>query len=696
MPFLSITSNFRNLKFNSGRRYIPSTTPSFTTVLDLQTAFTNLQFGNDRPGYGSSGLPYIQTQIPGELGSPGLFKPIFRPTSTGNLDYPIRGGDVKFQVGQESFTLSNNIDSIRIQKFFKDAPRGEAFINKQIGLQLTNPKIETGNVLFGLGQSAPFPGLLENTRVYNQGRNTLAQVKTAGTGGHALRHGLVPFAAYQKHYYAMVNEQNVNNSPNTNRLVNLNALKMTTSTSPFVNPENVLDINLVNTLGISLNRNQLFQYLGGPGSTYGVGSTSIKRVVDTTKLGKSEKAYASRNAMTYDKLRVQSINNITDGRATKNIQDFRTFTSTLIPEGSVWGNEENPLKYTIDNRFYVSSGNYKADKLNRSLPFLFENSQAPWEVGNETQKSDNDDIIKFVFECVSNEDPSYSIALFFRAFLTAGITDNNSAQLNSFKYAGRGENFYTYQGFDRSITFSFRIAAGSKQELVPMYNRLNALVSQVYPDYSYNGIMRAPLVKITIGDYIYRTPGFLESVNITVDNGTPWEIGSVEDKSLQLPQVIDVAVSFRPILDELPRRLGTSLTYQSTEIALNQDEISGLAKDIYTINANSAPQILANGKNGKDSIILKDPYYRVGNGNSYKTRQATLEEAENESLRVAEARFDARQIAEIEAASQDSDSYWKKIAADERRDEYYKKLNSMPLGSAERNQYVAEYGHLGN
>lgn len=573
MPFLNITSNFRNLKFNSGRRYIPSTTPSFTTVLDLQSALTSLQFGNDRPGYGSSGLPYIQTQIPNEPLSPGLFKPIFRPGSTGNLDYPVRGGDIDFQVGQETFTLSNKIDSVRIQKFFKDAPRGLSFINKQIGLQLTNPKIETGNVLFGLGQGAPFPGILENTRVYNQGRNTLAQVSVSGTGGHALRHGLVPFAAYQKHYYAMVNEQNINNEQSTNRLVNLNALKMTTSVSPFVNPQNVVDINLVNTLGISLNRNLLFQYLGGPGSTYGIGSTSIKRVVDTTQLGKTVKPLAGRNAMTYDKIKLQTINNITDGVATKNIQDFREQnTEPYIP----WGSDK-----TIDQRFYVPTGRKYQDRLNLLKPFIFDNSTLPWGVSTDGNSS-SDDLIKFVFEAISNDNPSQSIALFFRAFLTAGITDNNLSKLNPINYAGRGETFYTYQGFERNIGFSFRIAAESEQELIPIYNRLNALLSQVYPDYSSQGFMRAPLVRITIGDYIYRMPGFIDSINITVDNGYPWEI----KPDMQLPQVIDVAVSFKPILDELPRRstIRKDISVQDTEFATT----------ITTAITKDNPQIIAN------------------------------------------------------------------------------------------------------
>jgi len=582
MPFIQLRSNFRNLKFNSGTSYVPSTTPNFTTLLDLQTTLTGLKFGNDQPGYGSSNLPYIQTQIPGEPLSPGTFKPIFRTQSTGNADFPIRGGDINLQSGQQSFTISSRIDAERIKRFFNDAPRGRIFLEKQIGLQLTNPKIETGNVLFGLAQSDPLPGIIENTRLYNNGRNTLAQVRAMGSGAHALRHGLVPFAPFQKHYYAIVNQQNIDGNfigTSQNRLVNLNTLKMTTGVSPFVNSENVFDISRINALGISLNRNLLFQYLGGPGSVYGAGSTTIPRVVDTTRLRSS-------TSMTYDQLKSQKVNNITEGKATTNIQDFRNQLPGLAGKYVPW------IK-TVDQRFYVSPGNYK-DKLNKLYPFVFENSKAPWEI----DKENTDDLIKFVFEAIDNDNPNLSTAIFFRAFLTAGITDNNSAQLNAFKYLGRGENFYTYQGFDRSIGFSFRIAAGSQEELRPIYNRLNTLISQVYPDYSpKTNIMRAPVVRVTIGDYIYRMPGFLESVNVTVDNNYSWEINQQKDQSGligELPQVLDVQVSFKPIMNELPRRASFTSTVVSTATNAGQETTT----ETLQIETN-VPQLIAN----NDKII---------------------------------------------------------------------------------------------
>ena len=506
-------------------------------LIDLQTNLKNLRFGNDRPGYGSSGLPYIQTIMPDTPNATGTVQPIYRPGSTGGLDFPIRGGQLEFNLGTQSFTVSSKIDRSRIKKFFEDKPRGTAFIQKQVGLQLSNPKIETGNTLFGIPQGIPYPGLLENTRVYNLGQNTLSQVGVSGTGFHAIRHGLVPFNPYQKFYYDIVNKQNVTNQKVSNRLLNLAALKMTTG-DPFANPANVPDINLVNTLGISLNRNMIFQYLGGPSSVYGVGTTTIPRVVDTTKLRSS-------TAMNYDQLLAQKSNL---NNPIPEVQDFRqkiNEASRAIVFNNAWTKEQ-----TVDYRFYVN----KKDKLNLTYPFLFRNDQAPWEIN----KTDTDDLIKFVFEAISNDDPTYSMALFFRAFLTAGITDSNSAQLNSFKYQGRGENFYTYQGFDRTIGFSFRVAAGSRDELRPLYNKVNSLISQVYPDYSpKQGIMRAPIIRMTIGDYLYRVPGFLESVNVNIDNNYPWEVNLEKSQVgdiAQLPQVMDISVSFKPIMDILPKR----------------------------------------------------------------------------------------------------------------------------------------------
>ena len=197
-------------------------------LVELKTNLKSLKFGSDKNGNGSSGLPYIQTKIPGVPDSNGIYNAIWQSLQSGNLDFPIRGGQIDFDLKQQTLSKSGLIDYIRIKKFFEDPTRGPSFIRKQIGLQLANPKIETGRgSFFG---SKEVPGPIENTRLYNGGSNTLEQVKYAGTGTHAVRHGLVPFSPFQSNYYTTVNKQNVAGNylgTKDNRLVLLRELKMT-------------------------------------------------------------------------------------------------------------------------------------------------------------------------------------------------------------------------------------------------------------------------------------------------------------------------------------------------------------------------------------------------------------------------------------------------------------------------------------
>ena len=94
----------------------------------------------------------------------------------------------------------------------------------------------------------------------------------------------------------------------------------------------------------------------------------------------------------------------------------------------------------------------------------------------------------------------------------------------------------------------------------PLYEKLNFLLSTLYPDYAPDtGFMRGNIVRLTIGDLFVRTPGILESLNLTVDDNYPWEIafdepegGSSADMK-ETPQILDVAASFKPILNQLPR-----------------------------------------------------------------------------------------------------------------------------------------------
>jgi hypothetical protein len=118
--------------------------------------------------------------------------------------------------------------------------------------------------------------------------------------------------------------------------------------------------------------------------------------------------------------------------------------------------------------------------------------------------------------------------------------------------------------------------------------------------------MRASLIKLTIGDYLYRVPGFLESVNVTIAQDSTWEI----DDGSQLPHYVDVAISFKPILAQLPQRNTT--TNAVTKI-IRQDESVGmvaastnspLATDTTSTTSNTAAASTnANASTNQDNFI---------------------------------------------------------------------------------------------
>jgi hypothetical protein len=569
-------------------------------LIDLKTDLKNIKFGSDRPGGGSSGLPYIQTRMPPinliMLAGPGNTNPIYRPGTTGNADFPIRGGGPDFNLGTQTFTISSKVDKERIKKFMKDPSRGKIFLDKQIGLQFSNPRVETGKSFQVAPASNILPGLIENTRIYNNGFNTLEQVGFAGTGFHVPRAGVSPFDYASKYYKDIVGAQSLLDAE---RVVDVNRLLILRSLKLASRPTNsIVNINQVNNLGISLNRQLLFNYLGGPESVYGIGATTIKRVEDTSRASKMNTTVA----MTYDNIMEQSLNKVAEGKKSTFIQDYRK-PNVSIP------NREAVYNLTVKGR---------SDKMNALNSFIFDNAKDPWDARRD--KSETKDIIKFVFEAIENNKPSESWAIFFRAYLS-GFNDNHQASINAFKYIGRGEDFYTYQGVSRTIGFSFKIAVGSEQEQRPLYSKLNHLISQVYPDYSDTySIMRAPIIRLTIGDYLHRVAGMLENVSITVDDNVPWEISSNENIK-QLPHIINVQCGFKPIQDFVPRRENSEIanrnipfiTKQSDEYinirpTLGLDTVPATARNLNPIiNSNSPISGIPNlGRNRNQELESSD------------------------------------------------------------------------------------------
>ena len=172
------------------------------------------------------------------------------------------------------------------------------------------------------------------------------------------------------------------------------------------------------------------------------------------------------------------------------------------------------------------------------------------------------DLIRFKFEMVNNDNIGKSDKYETTAFraLLDNIDDNFSANHNTFKYNGRGEEFYTYNSFKRNINFSFKIAATSRHEMMPLYRKLNFLVSNTAPDYGATGRMRTPFVRLTIGSWMDRIPGVINSVNVKWQKDYPWEIsisspeGNIDKHMNVLPHVLDVSVQFTPVHNFLPKK----------------------------------------------------------------------------------------------------------------------------------------------
>lgn len=159
------------------------------------------------------------------------------------------------------------------------------------------------------------------------------------------------------------------------------------------------------------------------------------------------------------------------------------------------------------------------------------------------------DIIPFEFQIFNPEDGGRIKYVYFRAYLDS-FDDNYASSWNATKYIGRAENLYNYTEFDRSVSFSFKLAAHTREELSPLYKKLNYLVGTTAPSYNENrSFMRGVYCRVTIGDYLSTVPGFFENISLNWDINYPWELGLENDISPVpiVPHLLNVNMSFKPV-----------------------------------------------------------------------------------------------------------------------------------------------------
>ena len=160
--------------------------------------------------------------------------------------------------------------------------------------------------------------------------------------------------------------------------------------------------------------------------------------------------------------------------------------------------------------------------------------------------------------------------IIFPALIT-GITDNSSAQYSKTNYIGRPDAVHVYQNRTRSISFNLKVLATNSSELPIIWKKVDALKGLTQPSFkpfffstaagknqqetktTAEEFTRptAPYVYLTIGDMFINTPGYFESVNVTIPESTSWDI---VDGS-QLPHMCDIACTFTYIGKVLPTTL---------------------------------------------------------------------------------------------------------------------------------------------
>jgi hypothetical protein len=146
----------------------------------------------------------------------------------------------------------------------------------------------------------------------------------------------------------------------------------------------------------------------------------------------------------------------------------------------------------------------------------------------------------------------------FRAIIT-GLSDTFSPNWTPVTMIGRADQNYHYTGYARDLQVDFTVYASDRDEMKFIYRKLNALAGYTAPEYDLESIaMKAPWLRITIGDLFLHQPVIITSLSYTLqDSDTTWEINIEQDpEMMQAPHKISVSLGLTPIMDYLPQKGG--------------------------------------------------------------------------------------------------------------------------------------------
>ena len=555
------------------------------------TGFKSLKYGADTINGGDSGQPYIVTDIKSQT------------ITIGNKNGPLN--DLLRSAGVPTIVLSNIlgkdsgfirggfigaanasiIDTVRVGSWILNNP---LWVVKQIGLQFSNPKLEGRKGVRGLitslltGNLGPLTGgLLQPTRIYNAGLNTLAQIPFNAFGGHFNRHGLTPIMADSDKYESIVTD---NNKEDRNRLV---GLKSNYSFNPSKEQ--------------TLVESDIDKYLAGPESVYGIGLTVIRRFVPertTTKEfldnAKSTNLFNTR----YWDITSTSINKflglskaIQNEISTSGIPEYPNTPLPNIGQTAINYSNLSPINRKYADLFKATQA---VTNIAQSIPFSDSinytsrgPSDSPFGEGRRDFKTIQDiglnrnrkaEDYKYYGERKVSDDGSQAVynntykfdrydsdiltVMFrgvdpftlneerwaFNAYLS-GYQDTFNATWNDVNYIGRSETFYIYSKFRRTVSFKLQIPCFNRTQLFEKHRALGQLASTTAGRYSTeNNALGGVLLRLNVGSYLVGEYAVMDSLSYNIPADASWDI----TPEARLSMYIEATFNFNIVHQKLP------------------------------------------------------------------------------------------------------------------------------------------------
>ena len=230
--------------------------------------------------------------------------------------------------------------------------------------------------------------------------------------------------------------------------------------------------------------------------------------------------------------------------------------------GTIVGNIDSvveQLKAGRDQFSLSEDSSFRGDKIN-AIDYISEKKSVK---SDDIYSTNTKDFIKFYFSGIDLFGEEKDDVIVFRATVK-GIADSFSPSWSTVSIMGRPDGPAIYSSFERNVSFNFTVAATSREELVPMWRKLNYLTSYTMPIYG-AGRPGGALCRMTIGDMFYNTPGYFTGMTVSVNDEASWDLAddivsrAPKNKSAkQLPNLVDVDVQFKIIHDWRPQKGGRS------------------------------------------------------------------------------------------------------------------------------------------